>query len=232
MANFKRYSTTVLPTRWGDFDTSVYKNEQGEEHVVISLGLIHDSMINGKDNHKITTSSSGISDESQSGSAINDEPTLVRVHSACFTSEVLGSLKCDCREQLEFALQAIQKEGKGAVIYLFQEGRGIGLSAKIMAYALQEQGRDTVDANTELGFAEDARTYEMLTDIISDLKITRVKLLTNNPEKVKGFIEHTQCEVERIPIEVGLNPVNSGYLRVKKARMGHMLDTLFKEDQD
>ena len=228
MANFKRYSTTVLPTRWGDFDTSVYRNEQGEEHVVISLGLIDKSAISQVENK------SNLEHLSQSNvnQHLKDEPILVRVHSACFTSEVLGSLKCDCREQLEYALQAIHKAGQGAVIYLFQEGRGIGLGAKIMAYALQEQGRDTVDANTELGYAEDARTYEMLTDIILDLNINKVKLLTNNPEKVKGFVKYTQCEVERIPIEVGLNPINNNYLKVKKKRMGHMLNTMFKQEED
>ncbi|MAA79211.1 MAG: GTP cyclohydrolase II [Deltaproteobacteria bacterium] len=228
MANFKRYSTTVLPTRWGDFDTSVYRNEQGEEHVVISLRLIDQSAISQVENKSNPDHLS----QSNINQHLKDEPILVRVHSACFTSEVLGSLKCDCREQLEYALQAIHKAGQGAVIYLFQEGRGIGLGAKIMAYALQEQGRDTVDANTELGYAEDARTYEMLTDIISDLNIKKVKLLTNNPEKVKGFVEYTQCEVERIPIEVGLNPINNSYLKVKKKRMGHMLNTMFKQEED
>ena len=198
MSKFIRYSSTRLPTLWGEFDVTVYQNKQGEEHIVISLGLL------------------------EREKEIQDHSILMRVHSACFTSEVLGSLKCDCREQLEYALQAIQQEGKGAVIYLFQEGRGIGLGAKIKAYALQEQGRDTVDANTELGYAEDARSYEMVQDIIQDLGIGDIRLLTNNPLKVNGLIELTKCTVERIPIEVGLNAINENYLKVKRDRMGHM----------
>ena len=193
--DYKPYSTTNLPTKWGEFKTTAYRNNRGEEHLAISFGL-----------DKVSNS---------------EVIPLVRIHSACFTSEVLGSMKCDCREQLEYALEKIQKEGCGVVVYLFQEGRGIGLGAKIHAYSLQEKGKDTVDANTELGYAEDARTYECAVDILKDLGITKLKLLTNNPEKISA-IDQAGFEWQREEIEVGLNEVNHGYLVVKKQRMGHL----------
>jgi GTP cyclohydrolase II len=153
-------------------------------------------------------------------------PTLVRIHSACFTSEVLGSLKCDCREQLEYALHEIQNEGRGVVLYLFQEGRGIGLGAKIQVYALQEEGLDTVDANTHLGYEEDARSYECALDMLDDLGVDQVRLLTNNPLKLEALAHGGLKHVERVPIEVGSNKINQDYLETKRDRMGHLFSTL------
>lgn len=207
MTEFRAYSSTELPTKWGSFKTTVYRNSQGIEHMAITLGLDQPQDMMGRG-------------------------TLVRIHSACFTSEVIGSLKCDCREQLEYALKAIQAEGRGVVIYLFQEGRGIGLGAKIAAYALQEKGRDTVDANTELGFEEDARTYEGAVEILKDLHIESIRLLTNNPEKVNAIHRASFTKVERVPIEVGLNDVNRGYMRVKRDRMGHILGEYLRTDEE
>ena len=196
----KRYSSTKLPTRWGDFDAIVYRGEDGQEHMAIALGL----------------------DEARDAKNKQSTP-LVRIHSACFTSEALGSLKCDCREQLDAALRRVQSEGRGVVIYLFQEGRGIGLGAKIQAYSLQERGLDTVDANLELGHVEDARTYEPALAILRDLKLEEVRLLTNNPLKVNALIAGGLTRVERVELEVGLNEINQSYLETKRDRMGHML---------
>jgi GTP cyclohydrolase II len=145
------------------------------------------------------------------------------VHSECWTGEVLHSKKCDCRDQLDHALRAIAGAGRGAVIYLRQEGRGIGLGNKIRAYALQEQGHDTVDANRILGFADDARTYDVAAAMLADLGISRLALLTNNPKKVDGLRAHGVDVVERVPIAVEPNEHNVEYLAVKAKRMGHAL---------
>lgn len=209
--SYRRFSTTSLPTSHGDFMTTVYRDASGTEQVALSMGL----------------SPKEIESQSISSDKITDlKPPLVRIHSACFTSEVLGSLKCDCREQLECAMHAIRSEGRGLVIYLFQEGRGIGLGAKIQAYALQERGRDTVDANIELGYDEDARSYEAAFDILQDFGITHLRLLTNNPEKLHALVTQGGFHVEREPIEVGFNSINEGYLITKRDRMGHLLQDL------
>ncbi len=150
-------------------------------------------------------------------------PPLVRVHSECWTGEVLRSRKCDCREQLDHALRAIAAAGRGVVVYLRQEGRGIGLGNKIRAYALQEQGHDTVDANRMLGFEDDARTYDVAAAMLADLGVKRVALLTNNPRKVDGLRAHGVEVVERVPISVEPNEHNADYLAVKAKRMGHDL---------
>ena len=197
---FTKFSETLLPTRGGTFQTAAYRNQEGEEHIAISLGL----------------------DEPQRA---DSPPPLVRIHSACFTGEVLGSMKCDCREQLEYALKAIQAEGRGLVLYLFQEGRGIGLGAKIQVYALQEQGFDTVDANTHLGFEEDARSYECALDMLEELGVKEVRLLTNNPQKIAALTQGG-IRVERAPIEVVCHPVNQNYLETKRDRMGHLFSNL------
>ena len=151
------------------------------------------------------------------------EPALVRVHSECWTGEVLRSQKCDCREQLDQALLAIAAAGAGVVVYLRQEGRGIGLGNKIRAYALQEQGMDTVDANRMLGFDDDERTYELAAAILKNLGVLRVALLTNNPRKVEGLQAHGIEVVERVPLSVTPNEHNADYLEVKARRMGHTL---------
>lgn len=149
-----------------------------------------------------------------------DKIPVVRVHSECLTGDAIGSLKCDCRDQLEFALKMVAKTG-GMVIYLRQEGRNIGLLNKINAYALQDQGFDTIQANHQLGFAADERSYEIVTSILHHFDITKIKLLTNNPDKINS-IEGVEI-VERIPIIIEPNEYNEEYLHIKKEQMGHLL---------
>ena len=155
--------------------------------------------------------------------AVTAVPVLVRVHSECWTGEVLRSQKCDCREQLDMAFLAIAQAGVGVVVYLRQEGRGIGLGNKIRAYALQEKGADTVDANRMLGFEDDGRTYDLAAAILANLGVSRVALLTNNPEKVEGLAMHGVQVAERVPLAVEPNEHNADYLEVKARRMGHTL---------
>ncbi len=188
-----RYAEAQVPTEYGEMSVVVY-HERGtaHEHCAIVCGDV-----NGKAH------------------------VLTRVHSECFTGEVLHSLKCDCREQLEGALSAIAREGAGLVIYLRQEGRGIGLGNKIRAYALQQEGADTVDANRMLGFEDDLRVYEVAHAILRDFKIGSVRLMTNNPEKVDALREGG-FEVERVPVRVEPSDHNRGYLDTKRDRMGHL----------
>jgi GTP cyclohydrolase II len=155
--------------------------------------------------------------------ATSEGPVLVRVHSECWTGEVLRSHKCDCRDQLDTALRAMADAGLGVVVYLRQEGRGIGLGNKIRAYALQEQGVDTVEANRMLGFADDARTYDLAAAILADLGVHTVALLTNNPKKVEGLVEHGVVVKERVPLAIAPNAHNAEYLAVKAKKMGHAL---------
>ena len=149
-----------------------------------------------------------------------EEVPLVRVHSECLTGDSMGSLKCDCRDQLEFALTTIEKNG-GMVIYLRQEGRNIGLLNKVNAYALQDKGFDTIEANHQLGFLDDERTYEMVEFILDYFKITKIKLLTNNPKKIES-LKNIEI-VERVPVIIPSNKYNAGYLKTKKEQMGHLL---------
>jgi GTP cyclohydrolase II len=151
---------------------------------------------------------------------------LTRVHSECWTSEVLGSMKCDCREQLDDALEKVAAEGTGIIVYLRQEGRGIGLGNKIRAYALQNSGKDTVEANLALGFEADARSYDIAGKILADLQVKSVRLMTNNPLKVQGLRSAGVAVTERVSHWVGENQHNSGYLAVKRRKMGHHPDTL------
>lgn len=153
-----------------------------------------------------------------------DEPVPVRVHDACLTSEVFGSLRCDCRHQLDWSLDHIQEAGRGVVIYLHQEGRGIGLANKIAAYALQEQGLDTVDANRALGLPDDIRRYDAAAAILRDLGVRRVRLLTNNPRKIRVLREEGVDIADREPVLVGDHPLCLSYQRAKKERMGHAFD--------
>ncbi|MCD4668184.1 MAG: GTP cyclohydrolase II [Sulfurimonas sp.] len=150
-----------------------------------------------------------------------DEIPIVRVHSECLTGDAIGSLKCDCRDQLEYALKLVE-ETNGMVIYLRQEVRNIGLLNKINAYALQDKGLNTVEANHQLGFAADERTYEMVTYILHHFKISKIKLLTNNPDKINSISDIEI--VQRVPIIMESNKHNKGYLATKKAQMGHLLD--------
>lgn len=148
-----------------------------------------------------------------------DEVVLVRVHSECLTGDTIGSLKCDCRDQLEFALDAIEKEG-GMVIYLRQEGRNIGLLNKVNAYALQDKGLNTIEANHQLGFADDERTYEMVEFILEHFGIKKIRLLTNNPKKIES-LKNIEI-VERVPVVMKSNAFNESYLKTKKEQMGHL----------
>ena len=153
---------------------------------------------------------------------IHATPLLVRIHSQCLTGDVFHSLRCDCRQQLELALMKISEEGRGILIYEEQEGRGIGLMAKLQAYALQDQGRDTVEANVELGFEADCRGYHMPVEILKALGLTEIRLLSNNPEKV-GAVEAAGVKVvERVPADVEEHERNARYLQIKREKMGHL----------
>jgi 3,4-dihydroxy 2-butanone 4-phosphate synthase/GTP cyclohydrolase II len=184
-----------LPTAYGDFQFIPFKQK--------SNGLEHMALIKG--------------------TWEKDEPILVRVHSSCATGDIFGSLRCECGEQLHKAMETIEKEGKGVVVYMNQEGRGIGLMNKIRAYKLQEQGRDTVDANTDLGFEADERDYGVGAQILRELGVSKMRLMTNNPIKRIGLEGYGLTIVENIPIEVKPNPYNEFYMRTKKERMGHNL---------
>ena len=157
------------------------------------------------------------------------EPTLVRVHSQCLTGDIFGSLRCDCGEQLRTALRTISDHGKGVLLYMRQEGRGIGLENKLRAYNLQDQGRDTVEANEALGFKPDLRDYGVGAQILCDLGIRKIRLLTNNPKKVVGISGHGLEVVERVKIEVAPNKINAKYLATKRDKLGHLLSL---EDQN
>ncbi|GJQ61967.1 MAG: riboflavin biosynthesis protein RibBA [Melioribacteraceae bacterium] len=158
------------------------------------------------------------------GDVSTNEPVLVRVHSECFTGDVLGSHRCDCGDQLHKAMQMVEAEGRGVVLYMRQEGRGIGLVNKLLAYHLQERGRDTVEANEELGFKSDLREYGIGAQILKDLGISKLRLMTNNPQKIIGLRGYGLEIVERIPIEVQPNESNQFYLQTKKEKMGHLFE--------
>ena len=158
------------------------------------------------------------------GDVRTPEPVLVRLHSECLTGDVFASLRCDCGDQLSQAMQSIQREGRGAILYLRQEGRGIGLLGKMGAYALQDQGRDTVEANLELGFEADERDFTIGAQMLAAIGVRKVRLMTNNPRKVSEVGSYGVEVVERCPIEIEPNEVNAAYLATKKAKMGHLLD--------
>ena len=194
-------TSATLPTRHGEFDIHMFEDGDGHEHVMLTVGL----------------------PKALSGKAIEQIP-LVRIHSECLTGDAFSSLKCDCGAQLNAAMHAIQVSGCGAILYLRQEGRGIGLTNKIRAYALQDQGHDTLDANLMLGFPADARTYEMCGAMLAHVGINKVRLITNNPDKVAYLVDHGIEVVERMPLVVGVNDINAEYLATKRDRMGHLLD--------
>jgi GTP cyclohydrolase II len=191
---FVRYAESDIPTEYGDLKVIVYR-EGDVEHLAIVRGDV-----------------TGATD------------LLVRVHSECFTGEVLHSLKCDCREQLDYAMRAIVKEGAGVVVYLRQEGRGIGLGNKIRAYALQSQGYDTVDANRALGFEDDLREYDIAAYILKDLGVKSVRLMTNNPAKVEALAKDGVVVTGRVEHLAEPHEGNRGYLTSKQQRMGHLYD--------
>ena len=187
--------TVDLPTEYGHFRLTPFRQKSnGLEHIVLAKGEWSE-----------------------------DEAVLVRVHSSCMTGDIFGSMRCDCGEQLHRAMQMIEKEGKGAILYLNQEGRGIGLMAKIAAYKLQEQGLDTVDANTHLGYNPDERDYGIGAQILREVGIRKMRLITNNPLKRAGLNGFGLEIVENVPIEIQPNRYNETYLRTKKERMGHNL---------
>lgn len=192
-------ATSRLPTAFGEFKITVFQDpETGEEHVALSKGL----------------------------DTPPTEPVLVRIHSECLTGDAFASLKCDCGPQLQATQKLINEFGQGVILYLRQEGRGIGLTNKIRAYALQDQGHDTVDANLMLNLPADARSYDMCTIMLDHLNVKQVKLITNNPSKIKALKQLGIDVVDRIALTVGLNPFNAEYLKTKHERMSHM----YKQD--
>ena len=192
----ERVAETVIPTQYGEWKTIAYKSAiDADEHIALVMGDVADS-----------------------------GPVLVRVHSQCLTSDVFGSLRCDCGEQLETAMSMIAKEGRGVIVYMRQEGRGIGLHNKLRAYALQDQGMDTVEANHALGFAADRRDYGIGMQILIDLGVTDIRILTNNPSKRAGLEGYGLNLVERVPIEIKPNAHNVRYLETKRTKLGHQLE--------
>ncbi|MBB3167050.1 GTP cyclohydrolase II [Simiduia aestuariiviva] len=189
-----------LPTPWGTFDMHGFEDpDNNKEHLVLTMGDVR-----------------------------GEEPVLARIHSECLTGDALFSLRCDCGAQLQAAMHKIAQQGRGAIFYLRQEGRGIGLLNKIRAYKLQDCGADTVEANEALGFGADMRDYSILKPMLNHLEIEQIRLMTNNPRKVKAFQDLGIPVVERISHQTGRNPHNVKYLETKKGKLGH----LFSDQQD
>jgi 3,4-dihydroxy 2-butanone 4-phosphate synthase/GTP cyclohydrolase II len=191
----KRLASTGLPTKYGEFTIHLYRSEtDNKEHVALVKGEIQPGV-----------------------------PALVRVHSECLTGDIFGSLRCDCNEQLVSALRMVEKAGAGVVLYMRQEGRGIGLVNKLRAYKLQDEGLDTVEANERLGFRPDLRDYGIGAQILRDLGVSKMRLLTNNPKKVVGLDAYGLDIVERVPLEMHPNQVNEKYLKTKRDKLGHLI---------
>ncbi|MGE6327546.1 GTP cyclohydrolase II [Psychrobacter pacificensis] len=214
--SYQFITSAKLPTRHGEFDIHIFENDEGQEHVMLTVGLSVVDQTTG-------TMTAPSSDDT----SLQRPIPLVRIHSECLTGDAFSSLKCDCGPQLNTAMQAVQESGCGAILYLRQEGRGIGLTNKIRAYALQDQGHDTLDANLMLGLPADARIYDMCGPMLAHIGVNAVRLITNNPNKVAYLTEHGIDVVERVPLLVGVNDMNAEYLATKRDRMGHMLDKDF-----
>ena len=194
--SIERVAVATLPTAWGEFQIAGYRSLiSDEEYVVLFKGDLQ-----------------------------RDIPTLVRIHSQCLTGDVFGSTKCDCGDQLHRTLQMIQQEGRGAIVYQQQEGRGIGILNKIRAYALQDNGADTIEANEKLGLAVDQRCYEQCAEILRDLGVTSVRLMSNNPDKLRALEEAGLKVAERVSLAILPADAARHYLRTKKERMGHLLE--------
>ncbi len=191
----QRVVTTRLPSAMGEFQLYLYRSETDEkEHIALVKGNI-----------------------------AADVPTLVRVHSECLTGDVFGSLRCDCNQQLLSAMHMVEKEGKGVILYMRQEGRGIGLLNKLKAYRLQDEGMDTVEANERLGFRPDLREYGIGAQILRDIGVGKMRLMTNNPKKVVGLGAYGLDIVERVPLEIDPNLYNERYLLAKRDKLGHLI---------
>lgn len=209
-----RYSEANVPTEYGTFRVLVYREEVATNNRLSSGSaerpyVEHMALVRGD---------------------VSGDDVLVRVHSECWTGEVLHSLKCECREQLDFALRSVSEAGRGAVLYLRQEGRGIGLGDKVRAYALQERGVDTVDANRMLGLPDDIRRYHVAAFMCADLGIRSVRLMTNNPDKVRRLRGDGVPVRERVPVLIAPNEHSAGYLLAKSRRMGHSLTLVGADD--
>ena len=196
--------SSKLPTQWGEFDVHGFEDaKSNKEHIAISMGDVS-----------------------------TDEAVLLRIHSECLTGDALFSVRCDCGAQLEEAMRRIAEEGRGAILYLRQEGRGIGLLNKIKAYHLQDQGADTVEANEQLGFGADMRNYSICKPMLEYLNVSKVRLLTNNPRKVEALEELGFIVSERVALQTGHNPHNRNYLATKAGKLGHLFDTLDDQDKE
>ena len=200
----KMISTVQFPNEYGDFRLHLFEDTlTGEHHLALAMGELG-----------------------------GDEPVLVRVHSECLTGDVFASARCDCGEQKDYAMREIARLGRGVLVYLRQEGRGIGLKHKIMAYALQEKGRDTVEANEELGFQADLREYGIGAQMLKALGVRRMRLMTNNPKKMVGLSGYDLEIVDRLPIELPPKKHNFKYLKTKQEKMGHLLEMKGMKNED
>src|SRR5229473_7085112 len=195
-SSVERVAVADLPTEWGDFQIAGYRSLISDEEFVVLF----------------------------KGEMQRDIPTLVRIHSQCLTGDVFGSIKCDCGEQLHQTMRMIEREGRGAIVYQQQEGRGIGILNKIRAYALQDQGADTVEANERLGLAVDLREYKQCAEILFDLGLCQVRVISNNPLKLRALEGAGLKIVERVSIQVEPTEKAVGYMRTKKEKLGHLLD--------